>query len=195
MPQAKLFQRIMYSFKMGWHKRKALKDYLHNPKKQINSVIELTPERLQEEGAQVLVLDFDGVLGPDNSLEPIENIKTWLDQVYSIFNDKLFILSNKPLPAREAYFKTHFPQVQFIKGVAKKPYPEGLQVIQSKTKTPAQNIIFCDDRLLTGILAAEIAGVKAFWVINPIRNFRGRFWHELFFACLRRLDRVFLRCS
>jgi predicted HAD superfamily phosphohydrolase YqeG len=194
MAQVKLFQRIGYSFKMGWRKRKALKDYLHNPTKQIKSVTELTPERLQQEGAQVLVLDFDGVLGPDNELIPNDNIKLWLDQVYSIFHDKLFILSNKPLSTREDYLKIHYPKLQFIKGVAKKPYPEGLQLIQTKTGTPGANIIFCDDRLLTGVLAAELASVKVLWVTNPIRNFSDRFWHEVFFAGLRMMDRAFLLC-
>lgn len=192
MNETKLLERVCYALNMGWKHRKTLGCYLHDAKLQIKKVNDLSIEHLQEIQVEVLVLDFDGVLGADHAWVPADFIKPWLDQVYQHYQDKLFILSNKPLSAREVYLQTHYPKLGFIKGVAKKPYPEGLLLIKQKTQVRGEHILFCDDRLLTGILAAELAGVKALWVTKPIKNFMTRFWQEIFFMILRLIDRVFL---
>lgn len=189
----KLFQRIGFAVRQAWLHRERLKHYLDDPALQIKSVNLLSLSRLQSEGIRVLVLDFDGVLGPDRALVPSEAFVSWLDQMYAHYQDKLFVLSNKPLVVREQHLKEKYPRLQFIKGVLKKPYPDGLALIKSMTNESGNHILFCDDRLLTGILAAELAGVRALWVTDPCRDFSGRFWHEAFFAFLRLIDRNFLR--
>jgi uncharacterized protein len=193
MTKTKLFPRILYAMQMGWRYRGRLKKYLTDPHLQIKSVTDLTLAHLQQLEVQILVLDFDGVLGHDHALEPAEAVKPWLMEMYQYYQDKLFVLSNKPLNFREIYLKEHYPKLQFIKGIAKKPYPEGLLLVKNKANVLGEHILFCDDRLLTGILAAELAGIKALWVTRPIRNFVTRFWHEVFFALLRCSERVFLR--
>jgi HAD superfamily phosphatase (TIGR01668 family) len=178
---------------MGWRYRKALKKYLDLPNLQLSTVNALKLDWLKQEQIQALVLDFDGVLAGDHALMPLEVVKPWLEAMYNYYQERLFILSNKPLPLRQAYLAEHYPKLQFIKGVAKKPYPEGLELIKTKTGLSGAYILFCDDRLLTGVLAAELAQVRVLWVTQPFHNLCGRFWHELFFICLRIIDRNFLR--
>lgn len=192
MAETKLLQRVFYALQMAWKYRRKLRCYLSDPQLQIKSVTELTLEYLQKLQIKVLVLDFDGVLGADHALLPASFVKPWLDQVYQHYQDKLFILSNKPLAPREANLKACYPKLNFVKGVAKKPYPEGLLLIQNQTQVDKDQMLFCDDRLLTGVLAAELAQIKVLWLTQPIQDFKKRFWHELFFASLRRMDRGFL---
>lgn len=193
MVEQHLFRRIFFSIKQAWHYRRRLHAYLEDPKLQIKNVAMLDSARLQNEGVHVLVLDFDGVLGSDHALQPRADLLPWLDTMYAYFQDRLFILSNKPLAAREQHLKLKYPKLQFVKNVAKKPYPEGLLKIKALTKVSGECMLFCDDRLLTGILAAQLAEVRSLWVTEPCRDFAGRLWHELFFAALRFIDRCFLR--
>lgn len=193
MQSPNLLTRVKYSIAMGWRYRKNVGAYLFDKNLQLNTITDLSLARLQKSQIQVLILDFDGVLGPDNALAPIDQVKPWLDQIYQYYQDRLFVLSNKPLPFREMYLEKHYPELQFIKNVAKKPYPDGLLLIKHKVGVMSAHILFCDDRLLTGILAAELADVKALWIKKPYRNFIKRFWQELFFTYLRFFERTFLK--
>ena len=195
MLKTKTPNRILYSLKASWQHRRALKTYIDNPYLQIKTLTDLNLSRLQMENIQVLVLDFDGVLGPDHAEQPLAKFIPWLDEMYQHFQAQLFIFSNKPLASRAHFFQTRYPKIEFIKNVAKKPFPDGLNLIRTKTGLSGAQILLCDDRLLTGILAAELAEIKAFWVTEPCRNFIGRFWHELFFTLLRFLDKNFIRLS
>jgi len=195
MPNSAYPNRIWYALTASWRKRYVLKQYLCKPSLQIKTVEALTLRALQQQEIKVLILDFDGVLGPDHALGPLPTLIPWLNEMYQHFEDQLYILSNKPLPARAAFFAEHYPKVQFIKNVAKKPFPDGLLYIQSLSGVATTQMLLCDDRLLTGILAAELAGIKALWVTEPCRDFMGRFLHEAFFSLLRLLDKAFIHSS
>lgn len=141
----------------------------------------------------VLVLDFDGVLSPYAAVEPVPHIQKWLHHLINTWSGQLFILSNKPFSEREAFMKQAFPSIQFVSGVAKKPFPEGLEKIIALSKTPPDHLLMVDDRLLTGILAACIVGAQALLITHPLRQIPGKkALHEFFFSFLRLLDTLWV---
>ncbi len=155
----------------------------------------LTAEQLDTLHVKVLVLDFDGVLSPYAAIEPLPHIQKWLHQLLKSWGGQLFILSNKPFAEREAFIKKEFPSIHFISGVAKKPFPEGLKKIIKLSKACPQEILMIDDRLLTGILAACIAGTKGLLITHPLRQIKSKkALHELFFSTLRCIDKLWVSC-
>jgi predicted HAD superfamily phosphohydrolase YqeG len=82
------------------------------------------PAELVARGLSVLVLDFDGVLAPHGEDRPLPEIESWLARCAAVFGEeRIFILSNRPVPVRAAYFRQAFPGVRFVAGVRKKPFP------------------------------------------------------------------------
>ncbi|MCX7123807.1 MAG: HAD hydrolase-like protein [Gammaproteobacteria bacterium] len=182
--------RFNYTLIQSFKYRKKLALYL-NPNDQLNQVSSLTATDLNNMQIKALALDFDGVLAPHGDIAPLTAIELWLKNLSNDWKGQIFILSNKPFQEREHYFKTYFPEIQFIKNVAKKPYPDGLNKITLLAQCESQEVLMIDDRLLTGMLAASISGTKGL-LLNPALKKPGLHPHELFFALLRRLDRFLI---
>jgi len=182
-----LFQRIIFTLQKWYQYRHALaivQDF-HNCQ-----LHQIAPAKLKIKATLILVLDFDGVLAAHGEIYPTPELHGWLTECVSIFGaDKIFILSNKPLPARIAYFNQHYPGVQYIADVKKKPYPDGLQKIMALTGQRAEALRLVDDRLLTGGLAACIANVPMTYISRPYVSLSKRPIKELFFMSLRFLER------
>lgn len=184
--------RIIYAIRMGWLHRPALKRYQQLSGLQIETVLQIDPKTLKSEGIEVLALDFDGVLASygEETLDP--KLSSWLNSCVAEFgHQKVFVLSNKPSLERIQLFSNH--QIGFIHGKKKKPYPDGLEEILKKTGTSPHRLMLMDDRLLTGILAAEIAGVKAKWVTKPFIDIQKHPAPEIFFIVLRKIERWWLK--
>jgi len=161
----------------------------HNTK-----LINFSAETLKQEGVRVLVLDFDGVLAAHGELQPTKELHPWLDSAIQQFgSENIFVLSNKPLPSRIAYFEQHFSGVRYISAVKKKPYPDGLNKIITLTKQKPEALILVDDRLLTGGLAACIANVPMIYINRPYIHISKRPIQELFFMSLRFIERHLIR--
>jgi predicted HAD superfamily phosphohydrolase YqeG len=187
----KFIKRLAYSVQMGWRYRKQLQQiYQNTPKLQLSH---LAPEKLQQQGVEILVLDFDGVLAAHGEIFPTLECQTWLQRCVEVFGAaQIFILSNKPLPSRIKYFAENFAGVRCIAGVRKKPYPDGLQqVIALSGRAPPQ-ILLADDRLLTGVLAGCIAEVQVSYITQPYIQLRRRPVQESFFTFLRVSERLFV---
>ena len=158
------------------------------------SIQTLEPAALKAGGIAALALDFDGVLAPHGFAAPLPEANEWLSRCATVFGpDKLFILSNKPTDERRRWFKEHFPEMRFISGVRKKPFPDGLNKIGELANVPLSSILMVDDRLLTGCLAALNAGAAPLYVRCPYISFKQRPLVELFFMLLRAGERVFVR--
>ena len=136
------------------------------------------------------MLDFDGVMAAHGAKSPEKEVSTWLK---NLMNEcpgiKFYILSNNPWTIRLQFFKTHFPEIQFVSNVRKKPYPDGMLKISKLSGISAENIAIVDDRLLTGCLAAEIAGCKAIWIYKPYVDYKQHRLQELFFQILRFIEK------
>jgi hypothetical protein len=134
------------------------------------------------------------MLAPHGYDEPLPEVITWLKECAGDPHIKrIYIMSNKPTPRRERYFAEHHPELRFVKGVRKKPYPEGLlNIIAAEAVTPGQ-VLLVDDRLLTGILATVLAGTKCILVTRPYIDFTFKTISEACFVMIRTLEKAFIR--
>ena len=182
-------RRVIFTCLKGWQYRRQLQHVLLAPVTRCRTVCDLTAIGLCAQGVIHLVLDFDGVLAEHGALRPRPEVEAWLDDFCRTWPQKqISIFSNKPLPARAQYFQSRYPQIRFISGVAKKPYPAGLLALIKAEGIAPETVLLVDDRLLTGALAAIQAGVQVMYVEAP---FRGQIYpvHEGFFQGLRQLER------
>ena len=187
------FAHILAGFSLGFHHRQNLRRLLDSTPSD-SSIIGLVPEALLSSGVSALTLDFDGVLAGHGAPAPLPEAVAWMKSCEAIFGgDRIFILSNKPTDERIQWFAEHFPAMRFISGVRKKPYPDGLNKTGELSGVPLSSILMIDDRLLTGCLAALVAGVRPCYIRQPFISFRYRPFSEFFFSALRMLERCFIK--
>jgi predicted HAD superfamily phosphohydrolase YqeG len=190
-----LFNRITYTLHMLRRYHVELMT-VYNSRIRNLRVSHLSPAVLKQQGVEVLVLDFDGVLAAQGESKPADDLHDWLKLCVNTFGaTQIFVLSNNALASRIQYFQNHFAGIQYIVGSKKKPYPDGLQEIISLTNQPAKSLMLVDDRLLTGILAACISNVPVTYITKPYVNFSKRPVEELFFTSLRVLERYLVQIS
>jgi uncharacterized protein len=183
-------KRFIYAFRMGRRFRRELKRYTKDRNLQIETILELKPELLKSIGVRVLAVDFDGVLASHGEHQPDSKIVEWLAScVAALGKENVYVLSNKPIAKRIDFFNEL--GIELIRNVRKKPYPDGLQRILEKTQVSPNALLLIDDRLLTGILAAEIVGTQAKLVTKPYMQVVKRPVVELSFMLLRALERGF----
>ena len=187
------FSHILAGFSLGVHYRRALRRLLDSTPHNSN-ILELTPEILKSSGIAALALDFDGVLAHHGAPAPLPETIAWMRRYQTVFGgDRMFILSNKPTEGRRRWFAEQFPQMRFVGGVRKKPYPDGLKKTGELAGVPLSSILMVDDRLLTGCLAALVAGASPCYIRRPYISFQHRPLAELFFMLLRKAERIFVR--
>jgi len=184
---------ILAGFSSGLDHRRELRRLLDstNPG---SGILALDPETVRSSGITALALDFDGVLSHHGSPVPLPEAVAWMKRSEAIFGgDKIFILSNKPTDDRRQWFAEKFPAMRFISGVRKKPFPDGLIKTAELAEVPLSQIMMVDDRLLTGCLAALVAGARPCYIRHPYISFSHRPLAELFFWKLRLMERLFVR--
>ena len=187
------FSHILAGFSLGFHHRRELRLLLDSTP-QGSSILELDPEALHSSGVAALALDFDGVLAGHGFPVPLPEAVAWMKRCEAVFGGgRIFILSNKPTDGRRQWFAENFPAMRFISGVRKKPYPDGLNKTAELAGVPLSSIMMVDDRLLTGCLAALVAGARPCYIRRPYVSFNHRPLAELFFMLLRAGERVFVR--
>lgn len=158
------------------------------------SLVQLSPEEARRQGVAALALDFDGVLAPHGGDRPLPELETWLRRAVAVFGAaQVVILSNRPYGPRVEWFNEYLPGVRFVGGVRKKPYLDGLQKTAELTAAPLSAILMADDRLLTGCLAALLAGSRPYYVRAPFTDLRRNPRQELFFMLLRWGERLLVR--
>ncbi|ABI82194.1 HAD family hydrolase [Francisella tularensis] len=179
-----MLQRGLYTLKEMFKHRKKL--YGLSQGYRIDSIINLSAKLLRQQGIKYLALDFDGVLASHGKSEMHPEVMLWFKDFVTEFPaDRIFILSNKPTEARLKYFNANFPKIRFIAGVAKKPYPDGLNKIIQLVGCQAKELALVDDRLLTGCLACLIAGCYPILITNPYIDTDNYTKEERFFKFLR----------
>lgn len=185
----------MAGFSLGWRYRLKLRRLLDSTSAN-TGILQLAPEVLLTSGIVALALDFDGVLANHGAATPLPAAVAWLKHCEAVFGgDKIFILSNKPTEGRRQWFAAQFPAIRFISGVRKKPYPDGLIKVGALAGVPLPSILMVDDRLLTGCLAALVAGAHPCYIRRPYASFSFRPFAELFFWKLRLAERLLVRLA
>jgi predicted HAD superfamily phosphohydrolase YqeG len=183
---------ILAGFSLGVQYRSQLRRILDETPAD-TYILTLDPAALESSGISALALDFDGVLAHHGAPAPLPEAIDWMKRCEATFGgDRIFILSNKPTEGRRHWFADHFPAIRFISGVRKKPYPDGLKKTGELAGVPLSSIMMVDDRLLTGCLAAVVAGARPCYIRRPYISFKQRPLAELFFMLLRRAERCFV---
>jgi len=184
---------IIAGFSLGFHHRRELRNLLDcTPLNR--SISELDPKELQRSGISALVLDFDGVLAHHGAQVPVPAAVVWLKQCEAVFGgERMFILSNKPTDGRRDWFAQNFPAIRFIAGIRKKPFPDGVLKAGELAGVPFSSLLMVDDRLLTGCLAALVAGAPPCYIRRPCVSFTYLPVYELLFRLLRATERLFVR--
>lgn len=186
-----MIKRIVYSILQAWRQRKALCAVYRDSNQQVPTLLQLNCEKIYAAGIRVLILDFDGVMAWHGATEPLSEINTWLRTAIQRFGEeRIFILSNNPMPCRKAYFTREYPQLRFVSGIRKKPYPDGVLNISQMTNLPCAQMLVVDDRLLTGVLAAVLAESKVVLLTSPYVSWRHATLPEAFFWMLRKIERL-----
>lgn len=189
-----MITRILFTAKMSYHHRKKLREFQKNKDLQSKTVQDLNCPLLKHQGIKILALDMDGVLASYGQNELESNTHLWLKHCIEHWGSaNIFIYSNRPNLIRKNYFMKYFPGLGFVEVSRKKPYPDGLYQIMTKTHSKPEEILVVDDRLMTGILASIIVGTKAQWITKPMISLYKRPLTELFFMGLRVLERGLLR--
>jgi HAD superfamily phosphatase (TIGR01668 family) len=180
---------ILAGFSLGIQHRRQLR-WILDETPDSTTILTLDPEALKSSGITALALDFDGVLACHGAPAPLPEAIEWMRRCEAVFGgDRIFILSNKPTEGRRQWFANHFPALRFIAGVRKKPYPDGIKKTGELARVPLSQILMVDDRLLTGCLAALVAGARPGYIRRPYVSFSHRPLAELFFMLLRRIER------
>jgi HAD superfamily phosphatase (TIGR01668 family) len=184
---------ILAGISCGWRFRRQLAD-IERFTTVDHSLLALDPMELKKTGIKALALDFDGVLAHHGAPVPLPEVVEWLQNCSDVFGgNRLFILSNKPTETRRSWFAKHFPEICFIAGVRKKPYPDGLNKTGELAGVPLSAILMVDDRLLTGCLAALNAGSIPCYIRKPFICFSQSTISEIFFWLLRHVERFLVR--
>src|SRR5450631_4428748 len=186
---------ILAGFSLGIRHRHRLRQILDETPAG-TCILTLDPEALMSSGIAALALDFDGVLAHHGAPSPLPGAIEWIKRCEAVFGgDRIFILSNKPTESRRQWFAKHFPEMRFISGVRKKPYPDGINKTGELAGVPLSSVLMVDDRLLTGCLAALAAGARPCYIRRPYVSLSHRPLAELFFMLLRRIERCFVAIS
>ncbi len=184
---------ILAGFSLGFRHRRELCKLLDSTPLS-RSISELDPKELQRSGIAALALDFDGVLANHGAPMPVLAGVAWLKQCEAVFGgERMFILSNKPTDERRDWFAKNFPTIRFIAGIRKKPFPDGVLRVGELAGVPISSLLMVDDRLLTGCLAALVAGARPCYIRHPCVSFTYLPVLELFFRLLRSTERLFVR--
>lgn len=119
-------------------------------------VEDISPDSLRKLGAQAVILDHDGVLGPIRSKAPDEiGAKLIHDMVEAFGENRVFILSNtkSAKKSRSGVYGAQYKSVTYLMA-ARKPDPEGLNMAITLSGAPCGKIAVVDDGILTGALMA-----------------------------------------
>ena len=128
----------------------------------------LTAETLRERGVTLLLSDLDFTLAPKSVLLPDQALKDWAASLQRS-GITLMIVSNN----RSGERVTRFCQALGIpfQGHAGKPSPRGLEAAMARCGADQGQTAMLGDKLLTDVLAARRAGVRA-WMVEPLGGAR-----------------------
>lgn len=170
-----------------------MKKYLTSSLYSSNVLIDVSPYYLRKIGIKVLILDFDGVLSSyGETYVLINDVLFWLKFSLEIYTfENIFIFSNNMTKSRNLLLnKIGINMV--INRAKKKPYPDAIISILYYKNLLYHEIIMVDDRIFTGILAAELANIRGLFIISPYYNLKDNFLKEFFYIILRKIERFVL---
>ncbi len=124
----------------------------------------VTPKLLRQKGVRLLLCDLDYTLAPKSVKTPPEGVKPWIDGLKAA-GITVMILSNNRSGKRVDEFCRQLG-IDYV-GHAQKPLTKGLRRAMDKAGVTARETAMLGDKLLTDMLAANLAGAAAL-MVEPV---------------------------
>jgi len=135
------------------------------PKLMVRDLTQLTPERLQARGIQLLMLDFDNTIVPYTTNEPTKKMEAWLQHMQAS-DIRLCVVSNSKRDRVKVFCKKY--GLDCITH-SKKPFPKGIRQCLVKYAMEPQMCGLAGDQIFTDTLGANCAGLTSI-LVKPIHN-------------------------
>jgi len=133
-----------------------------------NSVLDLTPEILQQHNLKGLVLDVDETLVPMSMAETSDELRQWVECLSPTID--LWLVSNNLSQARISRIAKSL-KLPYIVG-ARKPSRRKLRRAVQAMELPIEQVAMVGDRLFTDVLAGNRLGMFTILVepmVNPAK--------------------------
>lgn len=131
------------------------------PDRVLSAYDKVTPQLLREKGVRLLLCDLDYTLAPKSVRIPPEGVRSWIDSLKAA-GITVMILSNNRSGRRVDAF-CHQLGIDYV-GHAQKPLPKGLRRAMARAGATPGETAMLGDKLLTDVLAANLAGTAALMV-------------------------------
>lgn len=148
----------------------------------LGSFSEVTPEFCREQNIAALICDIDNTLVTYDDAEPTDAVLAW----YRALRDtgvRISFVSNNDAE-RVTRFNTPLGVPAFPK--SGKPSRRGIYAAMEAMGSTPERTVFLGDQLLTDVIAAKRAGIRAI-VVPPIKDKT-----TLFFRAKRAIERPFM---
>ncbi|MCS6775400.1 MAG: YqeG family HAD IIIA-type phosphatase [Chloroherpetonaceae bacterium] len=140
--------------------------HLFCPDRLVNSVLEIAPAELRQQGIRGIILDLDNTLVPWRREEISPDVMAWLTRLKSE-GFQLCILSNSVLSRRSERIATLLgcPNVR----QARKPRRQGFRrAMEAMGTTPAETAVI-GDQMFTDILGGNRSGIYTI-MVRPLHS-------------------------
>ena len=129
------------------------------------SVTDLTPEMLEENGIRLLMLDFDNTIVPYTTSIPTEQMENWLRQM-AASSVQICVVSNSKRDRVKIFCAKY--GIDCITH-ARKPFSKGIRQCLDRYGIPASQAALVGDQIYTDTLGANCAGVRPI-LVRAINN-------------------------
>ena len=139
------------------------------PKIMTESLTDLTPQFLKDNGIDLLLLDFDNTIVPYTTDTPTPQMEAWLTGVQEA-GIRLCVVSNSHKDRVK-----HFCRERGIVCIthSRKPFAKGIRQALAQFPEAAGHCALAGDQIFTDVLGANCAGVTSI-LVKPINNHN--FW-------------------
>ncbi len=148
----------------------------------LDSFREVTPEFCRENGITALICDIDNTLVTYDDPEPTDEVTAWYGRLCDVGVKLSFVSNNEA--ERVLRFAEPLGVPAFPK--SRKPSKRGVIMAMNAMESGKDETVFLGDQLLTDVMSAKRAGIRAA-VVPPIKDKT-----TLFFRAKRAIERPFM---
>ena len=134
-----------------------------------DSLTDLTPSFLEQNGIKLLMLDFDNTIVPYTTNEPTEEMAAWLKAMSASSVEICVVYNSKKNRVKIFCDQYGIPCITH----AKKPGTKGIRECLSRYELPKENCALAGDQIYTDVLGGNSAGVQSI-LVKAIHNHN--FW-------------------
>jgi len=125
-----------------------------------DSLVNVSPEYLKQNGITLLMLDFDNTIVPYTTSEPTEEMRHWLEMIVKS-DIQVCVVSNSHKDRVKIFCRKY--GIDCITH-AKKPFSKGIRACLEKYGIPGAKAALVGDQIFTDTLGANCCGVTSILV-------------------------------